>query len=52
MVLNYKTVDLSTRKTFFYDETQEEFAQRSCGSPIPGSVKGWVGQGLEQPVTR
>ena len=30
-------------------ETLEQVAQRSCGCPLPGSVQGEVGWGLEQP---
>jgi len=30
-------------------EALEQVAQRSCGCPLPGSVQGQVGRGLEQP---
>ena len=30
-------------------EALAQVAQRSCGCPIPGSVQGQVGRGLEQP---
>uniref|UniRef100_A0A672UC28 Uncharacterized protein n=1 Tax=Strigops habroptila TaxID=2489341 RepID=A0A672UC28_STRHB len=32
-----------------HQDSQWQVAQRSCGCPIPGSVQGKVGQGLEQP---
>ena len=43
---------LDIRKKFFTvrgGETVEQFAQRSCGCPLPGSVQGQVGRGFEQP---
>jgi len=50
MALNWKRVDLDTRKKFFTEggEALEEVSQ-SCGCPLPGSVQGQVGWGFEQP---
>jgi len=32
------------------DKALAQVAQRSCGCPLPESVQGQVGQGLEQPA--
>jgi len=44
---------LDIRKKFFYcqgGETLEQFAQRSCECPVPGSIQGQAGWGCEQPA--
>jgi len=43
---------LDIRKKFFYNdcgETLEQVAQRSCGCPVIGNIKGQVGRDFKQP---
>jgi len=39
------------KEILYYEggESLEQVAQRSCDCPLPGSVQGQVGWGLEQP---
>jgi len=41
--------EILVSKTGFPLRTLEHVAQRSCGSPLPGSVQGQVGWSSEQP---
>ena len=52
-ILTEGRVILDIRKKFFpvrvMRTAMAQVAQRSCGCPIPGSVQGQAGRGLEQP---
>ena len=53
MALNYKRIEQNGYKEeilpYEGGETLARVAQSSCGCPIPGSVQGQAGWGLEQP---